>query len=71
MPKFEILQNTICDGWVNTWTSNDMPEYFDSFEDAVEELDTFLMDTQESFEQGYLSSMYKREEFKIVEVKNA
>ena len=71
MPKFEILQNTICDGWVNTWTSDDVPEHFDSFEDAVEELDTFLMDTQESFEQGHLNSMYKREEFKIVEVKNA
>ena len=71
MPKFEILQNTICDGWVNTWTRDGEPEYFDSFADAVEDLDTFLMDTQESFEQGYLSSMYKREEFKIVEVKNA
>jgi hypothetical protein len=71
MPKFEILQNTICDGWVNTWTSDGLPEYFDSFADAVDELDTFLMDTQDSFEQGYLDSMYKREEFKIVEVVNA
>ena len=71
MPKFEILQNTICDGWVNTWTSDGVPEYFDSFGDAVDELDTFLMDTQESFEQVYLNSMYKREEFKILEIKNA
>jgi hypothetical protein len=71
MPKFEILQNTICDGWVNTWTSNDVPELFDSFDDAVEELDQFLADTDDAYSCGYLDSRYKREEFKIVEVANA
>lgn len=71
MPKFEILQNTICNGWVNTWTSNDVPEYFDFFDDAVEELDQFLADTDEDYSCGYLESRYKREEFKIVEVDDA
>ena len=68
MPKFEILQNTICDGWVNTWTSDGVPEYFDSFEDAIHELDTFLADTDEAYSCGYLESRYQRDEFKIVEV---
>lgn len=71
MPKFEILQNTICDGWVNTWTSDGETEYFDSFEDAVEELDTFLADTDESYFNGYIEDRYQRSEFKIVEVANA
>jgi hypothetical protein len=71
MPKFEILTSTICDGWVNTWMSNDVPEYFDSFEDAVEDLDQFLADTDEAYFNGHLETRYLRNEFKIVEVKNA
>ena len=71
MPKFEILQNTICDGWVNTWTSDGVPESFDSFADAVEELDTFLADTDEAQFNGYLEDRYLRRDFKIVEVQNA
>lgn len=71
MSKYEIQQYTICDGWVNTWTSDGEPEYFDSFSDAVEDLDTFLIDAEESFDQGYLDSMYKREDFRIVELENA
>ena len=71
MPKFEILQNTICDGWANTWTSCDEPELFDSFDDALEELDQFLSDTDEAYSCGYLDSRYNRNEFKIVEVQNA
>lgn len=71
MPKFEILQNTICDGWANTWTSDGETEYFDSLEDAEHELAIFLADTDEAYSCGYLDSRYKRSEFKIVEIANA
>lgn len=71
MPKFEILQNTICDGWANTWTSDDETEYFDSLEDAEHELAIFLSDTDEAYFNGYIEDRYVRSEFKIVEVKNA
>lgn len=71
MLKFEILQNTICDGWTNTWTSDGEPEYFDSYEDAKHELDTFLADTDEAYFNGYIEDRYVRSEFKIVEVQHA
>lgn len=68
MPKFEILQNTICDGWANTWTSDDVPEYFDCLEDAEHELAVFLADTDEAYACGYLDSRYNRDDFRIMEV---
>jgi hypothetical protein len=68
MIKYEVQHYTLCDGWVNTWHVNDELEYFETFEDAIIELDCFLADTQEDFEAGYLESPYKRSEFKIVEV---
>jgi hypothetical protein len=71
MPKFEIQHFTICDGWVNTWTSDGEPEYFDSFEDALEELYQFLFDTDEAHFNGYIEDRYLRRDFKIVEVVNA
>ena len=71
MPKFEILQHTICDGWANTWTSDCETEYFDSLEDAEHELAIFLADTDEAYQCGYLDSRYNRNEFKIMEVLDA
>lgn len=75
MPKFEIQHFTLCDGWINTWTitneqGKDVPEYFDSLEDARFELDTFLADEDEAYFNGYIESRYTRDEFRIVEVKN-
>jgi hypothetical protein len=76
MPKFEVQTHTICDGWVNTWTTTDdsgqeLPEYFDSFEDAHNEIEDFIISTEEAYLFGYMEDRYFHDDFKIVEVGNA
>ena len=73
--KYEVQHYTLCDGWINTWSDydedgNETPSTYDSFEDALNELDSFLDDEQEAFEEGNIESPYDREEFRIVEVQN-
>lgn len=73
--KFEVQHYTLCDGWINTWSDydedgNEKPSTYDSFEDALNELDSFLDDEQEAFEEGNIESPYDRDEFRIVEVEH-
>lgn len=71
--RYEVQHYTLCDGWINTWSDydedgNETPSTYDSFEDALNELDSFLDDEQEAFEEGNIESPYDREEFRIVEI---
>ena len=71
--RYEVQHFTLCDGWVNTWSDydedgNETPSTYDSFEDALNELDSFLDDEQEAFEEGNIESPYDRDEFRIAEV---
>jgi hypothetical protein len=43
---------------------------FDSFAEAVEELDEHLYDMEKAFNMGDISTPEDRENFRIVEVKN-
>ena len=58
--KFIIETYTICDGWIDTWD-----QHFNTFADAVNELDNFLAEIQEDYELGYLSEPYEREDYRI------
>jgi hypothetical protein len=73
MPKFEVQHYTLCDGWINTWSDGETgePTVYDSFEDALNELDSFLADEEEEYTNGNIESPYSRDEFKIVEVQDA
>ena len=73
MPKFEVQHYTLCDGWINTWSDGETgePTLYDSFEDALEELDQFLLDEEEAYLCGNIEDKYQRSEFKIVEVQYA
>jgi len=71
--RYEVQHYTLCDGWVNTWSDydedgNETPSTYDSFEDALNELDSFLDDEQEAFEEGNIESPYDRDEFRIAEI---
>ena len=71
--RYEVQHYTLCDGWINTWSDydedgNETPSTYDSFEDALNELDSFLDDEQEAFEEGNIESPYDRDEFRIAEV---
>ena len=73
--RYEVQHYTLCDGWINTWSDydedgNETPSTYDSFEDALNDLDSFLDDEQEAFEEGNIESPYDRDEFRIAEVEH-
>jgi hypothetical protein len=76
MSKFEVQEHTICDGWVNTWhewddDNNEVPMTFDSFAEAVTELDEHIYDMDKAYKMGDISIPESRFNFRIVEVENA
>lgn len=72
MKKFEVQELTLCDGWVNNWVDDingeEIPVTFDSYEEAMEELNTFLEEANEEYERGNLIFKYEMDEFRVVEV---
>lgn len=74
MIKYEVQHYTLCDGWINTWTTydendNETPSIFDTYEDAQEALDDFLKEEKKAFKRKEIDSMYEADEFRIEEVK--
>jgi len=73
MNRYEVQQNTICDGWVNTWHewddgNNEIPMRFDTYEEAEVELMEYLNDYRKAYECGDIESPENPEDFRIVEV---
>jgi hypothetical protein len=73
MPKFEVQENTICDGWTNTWhewddDNNEIPLVFDSYGEAMEELQGNIYDMHKAFNMGDISIKEDIANFRIVEV---
>jgi hypothetical protein len=66
--KYEVQHETLCQGWINTWTVDDEPEIFDTYQDAENTLKDFLKEERKAFKRGEIDSMYHRDEFRIVEV---
>lgn len=66
--KYEVQHYTLCDGWINTWTVDDKPEYFDSYEDAEASLAYFLKQEKLAYKRGEIDGMYEADEFRIEEV---
>jgi len=72
--RYEVQQATICDGWTNTWheyddDNNEVPMTFDTFEEALLELDEYLYDIEKAYNMGDIDSPEDRDNFRIVEVK--
>jgi len=75
MPKYEVQENTICDGWVNTWheyddDNNQTPLMFDSYGEAFEELQGNIYDMHKAWNMGDISIKEDIANFRIVEVAN-
>lgn len=66
---FQIETFTLCDGWVNTWTTDDKPEVFATYESAVRALAEFYSDMAEDYEAGFLEDLINPKEYRIVKVK--
>ena len=67
---FQIETFTLCDGWVNTWTTDDKPKTFARYADAVWALAEFYSDMAEDYEAGFLEDLVNPKEYRITEVKN-
>ena len=71
--RYQVQEHTICDGWTNTWhewndDNEEIPMTFDSFKEALEELDEHLYDMEKAYNMGDISTPEDRENFRIVEV---
>jgi hypothetical protein len=66
--KYVVEHQTLCDGWINTWTVDDEPEVFDTYQDAENALDSFLNEEKKAFKRGEIDNMYEADEFRITEI---
>jgi hypothetical protein len=66
--KYVVEHQTLCDGWINTWTVDDEPEIFDTYQDAENALDSFLSEEKKAFKRGEIDNMYEADEFRITEL---
>ena len=71
---YEVQIKTLCEGWVNTWTTsdsdgNDAPRMFATKTDAQAGLDEFLNDVRSQIASGERNQDegYEHEQFRIVE----
>lgn len=67
--KYVVEHQTLCDGWINTWSVDDEPEVFNSYEEAKGALDWFLKEEKKAFKRGEIDNMYEADEFRISELK--
>ena len=65
--KYEIQHFTICDGWINAWTVDGKPEYFESYKQAEKYLKEDVDEWNSQCEKG---CEYEYDEYRIMEVKN-
>ena len=69
--KYVVEHQTLCDGWINTWSVDGEPEVFDTYQDAENALDSFLSEEKKAFKRGEIDNMYEADEFRITEIKEA
>ncbi|MFZ2992413.1 MAG: hypothetical protein WA061_01745 [Microgenomates group bacterium] len=66
--KWEVQQYTFCDGWVNTWTEDDIPVTFSTRSQAEKELQEYLDEVREVAARGDMLEEYYQDDFKVVPV---
>ena len=70
---FEVQEFTLCDGWINTWTTydddgNEVPSQFDSEEGAQASLDDFFKQCRRAVKNREMEDVPDAEDFRIVEI---
>jgi len=73
--KSEVHFYKFCNGWVNVWTTYDdknnaIPTQFNTHEDAMNELDSFIANMQKEYEEGNIDSPEEYDDYLIVKVNN-
>ena len=65
--SYQIETYTLCGGWVNIWSDDDVPVIFDTYAAAQAELADFLGELAYAVKVGHLDD-YNPEDYRIVEV---
>lgn len=61
--KYQVLMETVCDGWVNCWHDEDgKPSVFNSIDEAEYEIAECLELCEQAGMEGYSRDDYKIEE---------
>ena len=66
MTKYEVQHFTLCDGWINVWTDDKKPSYFNSYQEAEKEIREFVDDWNKHCEKD---CEYEYEDYRVMEVK--
>lgn len=73
--RYAVMQNVICGGWTNTWSTTDddgkeIPLTFATEAEAEAEIDEFLKEIQDEVDSGERDEDqgYDADEFCIVEI---
>ena len=72
---YEVLTYSLCGGWENTWTTwsdenpDEIPEVFDTIEEAERAIKEEIKDTEDSIKKGYMDegARLTMGDFKIAE----
>ena len=70
---YEVQHYTFCDGWINTWTIcddevNEIPERFQSYDEALIALNEHLDDMKFEYQIGNLDTCYHASDYRIVQL---
>lgn len=71
--RYEVQEANSRGEWTNTWheyddDNNEVPMTFDSFKDALIELDAFLYDMEKAYNMGDNVAPEDRNNYRIVEI---
>jgi hypothetical protein len=65
--RYEVQTHTWCDGWINTWTDDDVLVTFDTYAAAQAELADFLAELAHAVKAGHLDD-YNPDDYRIMGV---
>ena len=60
-----IQTDTICDGWVNTWSTDGVPTTYKTAIEAQNDLNDFFFDMDAEYRAGNFDSPIDRSEYRI------
>ena len=69
--KYEVQTYTVCDGWVNCWTTihendNETPAIYATREEAEAAITDHLADVAYAVKAGEMAEEYHRDDYRIV-----
>ena len=65
--SYQIETYTLCGGWVNIWSDDDVPVIFDTYAAALAELAEYLAELAHAVKVGHLDD-YNPDDYRIVEM---